>query len=412
MINFRMLKLSDLLLWSAAGVLILIGFLAIFSTTHSMQIKLGGDPLFFVKRQLFSLCVGLIGMAIFAYMDYKHLKKLSPLFYLVMLALLGFILFIGASSQGAQRWFQLGPFSFQPSELSKIIIVISLAAFFSERQKLKNFWGAVFLLALVGIPAFLVFRQPDLGTALVFVFILVGMLAASGSSPKLLVLLVSPMISILLRPFPYVWIAYLLIMAVVLFLTRASFWDWILILGINIAVGIAMPYIWGMLKSYQQQRILSFINPGSDPHGAGYHSLQSRIAIGSGGIFGRGFLGGSQTQLQFIPEQHSDFIFSAIGEEFGFIGAGIVLSLFAVIIWRTFVIASGARDVFGSLLASGIAVMTGFHVFANTGMALGILPIVGMPLPFLSFGGSSLVMNMISIGILQSIVMRRKKIIF
>lgn len=404
--------MSDLLLWIAAGALILIGFLAIFSTTYSMQIKLGGDPLFYVKRQLFSLVMGVIGLAIFAYLDYKHLKKIAPYLYVIMLVLLALVLFFGSGSQTAQRWFQLGPFSFQPSELSKMIIVICLAAFFSEREKLSNLWNAGFLLALVGIPFFLIFKQPDLGTALVFVFILIGMLAASGSSPKLLILLVTPMISILLRPFIYLWIAYLVLMALVLFLSRASFWDWVLILGLNIAVGVAMPYIWGMLKSYQRQRILSFLDPGSDPHGAGYHSLQSRIAVGSGGIFGRGFLRGSQTQLQFIPEQHSDFAFSAIGEEFGFVGSAIVLLLFAVMIWRTLVIASGSMDTFGSLLASGFAIMTIFHVFVNIGMTLGILPIVGMPLPFLSFGGSSLLMNMISIGILQSIVMRRKKIIF
>jgi rod shape determining protein RodA len=412
MINLRMLKLSDLLLWIAAGALILIGFLAIFSTTYSMQIKLDGDPLFYVKRQLFSLVMGGIGLAIFAYLDYKHLKKIAPYLYIIMLVLLAVILFVGSGSQSAQRWFQLGPFSFQPSELSKIIIVICLAAYFSKREKLKNVWDAGFLLALVGVPFLLIFKQPDLGTALVFVFILIGMLTASGSSPKLLILLVTPMISILLRPFLYVWIAYLVLIAVVLFLSRASIWDWILILGLNIAVGVAMPYIWGMLKAYQKQRILSFLNPGFDPHGAGYHSLQSRIAVGSGGIFGRGFLRGSQTQLQFIPEQHSDFAFSAIGEEFGFMGAAMVLLLFAVMIWRTLVIASGSMDTFGSLLASGFAIMTVFHVFVNVGMTLGILPIVGMPLPFLSFGGSSLLMNMISIGILQSIVMRRKKIIF
>lgn len=412
MISLRMLKLSDLLLWTAMGALILLSFFAIFSSTYSMQIKLGSDSLLYVKRQLFSLLVGGIGMAIFAYLDYKRLKKLSPLFYVFMLLLLALILFGGGASGGARRWFQLGPFSFQPSELSKIIMVVVLAAFFSEKGETRNLWDVGVLLLLTAVPFFLIFKQPDLGTSLVFVFIMMGMLALSESSTRLLVLLATPMLSILLRPVPYLWLLYLLALALILFLNRATFWDWVLIFGLNIAVGVALPFIWGMLKEYQRQRVTAFLNPGLDPYGAGYHSLQSKIAIGSGGIFGKGFLRGTQTQLQFIPEQHSDFIFSVIGEEFGFIGAVAVLALFAVFIWRALYIAGQAADRFGALLASGISVMSAFHVLANIGMALGLLPVVGMPLPFLSYGGSSLLANMIAVGILQSIAMRRQKLIF
>jgi rod shape determining protein RodA len=412
MINFRLLKLSDPWLWAATGILILIGFFAIFSCTYSMQLKLGADAWLFVKRQFLSLLVGTVGLAIFAYLDYKHLKRLSPYFYGAMLIFLGLILFGGGGSSGAQRWFQFGPISFQPSEISKIIMVIGLAAFLSVREKLKNLQEVGVLLAMVGLPFLLIFKQPDLGTAIVFVFILIGMLASSWSSPKLLILLVTPIISVLLRPFIYFWLVYLILIALALFLSRASLWDWVLILGVNILVGVAWPFIWGMLKAYQRQRILAFLNPSSDPHGAGYHSLQSRIAMGAGGLFGKGFLRGTQTQLQFIPEQHSDFIFAAVGEEFGFVGAIFVLSLFAIIVWRALVIALGSPDPFGYLLASGIAVMTTFHVFVNVGMTLGILPVVGIPLPFVSYGGSSLLMNMISVGILQSIAMRRQKLIF
>lgn len=412
MINFRMLKLSDPWLWSSVGALVLISLFAIFSCTYSLQAKLGGDALLFVKRQLISFLVGAVGLMVFTYLDYKHLKKAAPFLYALMLAMLVGILFASGGGQSATRWFQLGPFSFQPSELSKIIMVISLAVFFSERQKIKGLMDTGALLLMVGIPFLLIFKQPDLGTALVFIFILIGMLASSWASPKLLVLLITPMISALLRPLLFVWIVYLLAIVAVLFLTRAEVWDWLLILGINIAVGIAVPFIWGILKPYQQSRIIAFLNPGADPHGAGYHSLQSKIALGSGGLFGKGFLKGTQTQLQFIPEQHSDFIFSVIGEEFGFIGTGIVLALFGTFIWRAYMIAASSADLFGNLLASGIAVMAGFHVVANIGMTLGLLPVVGMPLPFVSFGGSSLLMNLIALGILQSIYMRRKKIIF
>jgi rod shape determining protein RodA len=412
MINFRMLKLSDLLLWIATGALILIGFLAIFSSTYSMQLRAAGDPWFFVKRQLLSLLVGGAGLAIFAYIDYKHLKRVSFVFYALMLVLLVLILFVGGGRESAQRWFQIGIFSFQPSELSKIVIVLCLAAFLSARQKMKSLWDGLLLLGLIGVPFLLIFKQPDLGTALVFIFIMMGMLASSEFSSKLLLIMVTPIISILLRPFFYVWIGYLVLLAVVLFMSKSSLWDWILILGVNIAVGVALPYIWGLLKGYQRQRILSFLDPSSDPQGAGYHGLQSLIAVGSGGFFGKGFLRGTQTQLQFIPEQHSDFVFAAIGEEFGFLGAAVVLALFALFIWRALAIAGEANDPFGYLLASGIVSMTAFHVFANIGMTLGLLPVVGMPLPFMSFGGSSLMMNMIAVGMLQSIAMRRRKIIF
>jgi len=405
-----MLKLSDLLLWAAILLLIIIGLFAIFSSTFSMQTKLGANPFAYVNRQLISVLVGFLGLLVFAYLDYKRFKQIAPFLYMFMLLLLAIVLFAGGG--GAQRWLQLGSFSFQPSELSKIIMIICLAAYLSARKKVSGFWNNVFLLAIVGIPFFLIFQQPDLGTALVFIAVLIGMLTASWASPKLLVFLLTPMISILFRPLLPLWIIYLLAVALGLFLTRAKPWDWVLILGTNISVGVAMPFIWKMLQPYQRMRITAFLNPGSDPYGAGYHSLQSKIAIGSGGFLGKGFLHGTQTQLQFIPEQYSDFIFSAIGEEFGFIGAGFVLFLFVVVIWRAMVISSDSSDDFGALLASGIAAMTAFHVLANIGMTLGLLPVVGMPLPFVSFGGSSLLMNLLSIGILQSISMRRQKLIF
>jgi rod shape determining protein RodA len=407
-----MLKLSDPLLWFSAGGLVLIGFLSIFSATFQMQIRAGADPFLFVKRHFFSFMLAVIGSGIFSYLDYRHLKKAAIFLYGLTLLLLIMVVFGGSSTAGAQRWFQLGMFSFQPSEISKLTLIIALAAFLSDRKKIGNLWEAVSLLVLVGLPFLLIFKQPDLGTALVFLIILIGMLAASEASPRLLVLLATPFISILLRPILFLWIVYLLALAVILFLTRAKVGDWILVLGINIGVGIALPFIWGMLKAYQRLRIVAFLNPAADPFGAGYHTLQSLIAIGSGGIFGKGFLHGSQTQLQFIPEQHSDFVFSVVGEEFGFIGAAILLGLFGILIWRSLTIAEQSRDFLGKLLASGVASMTVFHVLANMGMAMGLLPVVGIPLPFVSYGGSSLLMNMVALGILQSIAMRRQKLIF
>jgi len=412
MLNLRLLKLSDPWLWFSAASLVFIGFLAIFSSTWSVQLKLGGDPILFVKKQFLSLLVACLGLFLFSYLDYRHLKKISVPLYFFTLTLLMIILFWGGGGQGAQRWLQLGFFSFQPSELSKFTMVVALATFLSERKKIKHLWEVGYLLLLVGVPFFLVFKQPDLGTALVFYVILSGMLFVSEGSTRLLIVLTTPMLSLFLRPFLFLWLCYLFLLILLLFLYRASFWDWFLILGSNLAVGIALPFIWSMLKIYQRQRIIAFLNPEADPYGVGYHSLQSKIAIGSGRILGKGFLHGTQTQLQFIPEQHSDFIFSAIGEEFGLLGALVVLGLFVIYFWRTLVIALQARENFGSLLAMGINFMTIFHFFANVGMALGILPVVGIPLPFVSFGGSSLLLNFICLGVLQSISMRREKLFF
>jgi rod shape determining protein RodA len=412
MINFRMLKLSDPLLWLAVGGLLVIGFLAIFSATYQLQLKGGGDPFIFVTKQFLALLLALVGLSIFCYFDYQRLKSAAPFLYGLIIVLLVAVLFSGNGISGAQRWFQFGLFSFQPSELAKLVLIIVLAAFLGRRTELRSGWEALSLLALVGLPFLLIFKQPDLGTALVFFVILIGMLAAADSAPLLLLLLVTPVVSLLLRPLFPLWLIYLWGVALTLFLTRARLFDWVTVLGSNIGVGIALPFLWKTLKSYQRSRIVSFLNPEADPLGAGYHTLQSKIAIGSGGLLGKGFLHGSQTQLQFIPEQFSDFIFSVVGEEFGFLGAMVVLGLFGLIVWRGLAIAASARDRFGQLLAYGIVTMLVFHCGANVGMALGILPVVGIPLPFLSYGGSSLFINLAALGILQSISMRRQKLIF
>ena len=412
MINFRMLKLSDSWLWLATGLLVGLSFFLVFSATYRLQIRVDADPLFFIKRHFISLLVALAGLSFFCYLDYQRLRKAAPYLYGVMILLLVAIIISGSSAQGAQRWLSLGPLSFQPSEISKLILIMALASFFYKRKKIESLTDAGYLLALVFLPFLLIFKQPDLGTALVFIVILIGMLAASETSPLLLALLVTPVISLLLRPCLWLWFPYLAVLVIILFLIRASAWEWFLILGVNIGVGIALPLIWHALKAYQRLRIVAFLNPAADPFGAGYHTLQSKIAIGSGGLIGKGFLCGSQTQLQFIPEQHSDFIFSVLGEEFGFLGSLAVMAIFAVMIWRMVTLAAQASEPFGRMLVLGIAVMTAFHLLANIGMAVGILPVVGIPLPFLSYGGSSLFMNLAAVGIVQSVAMRRQKLIF
>lgn len=409
MINPRMFKISDFMVWIIPIVLVLIGLLLITSTTYNAELKSERDPFSYVKRQAVSFSIGIVLMVYFAFVDYKRLRNFAPLLYVLMLAVLTLVLFMGRASLGAQRWIMLGPFSFQPSEIAKLLLIISLAAYFSSRKEKIGMFRA---LIIAGIPFLLIFKQPDLGTGLVLIAISLGMLIWGKASPILLTMIFSPLASVYFRQNLYLWIAYILILWAVLYFSRVKITDMLLILGINIGVGIALPILWGLFKPYQQMRVLSFLNPSMDPHGIGYHTLQSKIAVGAGGLFGKGFMSGTQTQLQFVPIQNSDFIFSAIAEEFGFIGSFSILSLFSILLWRIFKIAEGAYDYFGSMLVAGIGVMILFHFCVSIGMNLGVLPVVGIPLPFISFGGTSLIVNLVAIGIIQSVAMRRQKLIF
>lgn len=409
MINFRMLKASDGIIWIAVAFLIAVSFISIFSVTFKSDAKNGFDFLSYIQRQAGSLVIGLCGLAVFSYLDYRNLKNFAIPLYIIMLFLLVFVIFGGTQASGASRWISLGFLSFQPSEITKLIVIITLAAYFDN---LRNGARSFVVLLLAGIPAFLIFKQPDLGTALVVIAIALGMLIWNKTSYMTITMVLTPIFSLLLRPNFIVWLVYLLILWGILYFSRVSLIDLLLILAINIGVGIAFPIIWGMLKEYQKVRIISFLNPNVDPFGAGYHTLQSIIAVGAGGIFGRGFLSGTQTQLHFIPEQHSDFIYSAVAEEFGFIGAVLVLLALFAIARRAFIIADESRDYFGSILAAGGAVMISFHTLVSVGMVLGVMPVVGIPLPFVSFGGTALIIDLILIGIIQSVAMRRQKLIF
>jgi len=409
MINFRMLRVSDKSLFISVFILLLIGFVMIGSSTYFSELKAGRDALLYVKKQMGMALIGLIFMGFASYFDYKHLKVLAPWLYPIMLILLAAGHLFGVTALGAQRWLSFGFISFQPSEIAKLVMIIVLASYFDFNKERSSMIPPLLLML---IPFVLVFKQPDLGTALVIAVLAFGMLMWNKNSPVLLAMIVTPLLSIALCQNLYLWLVYLVGLWALLYFSRVKLFDIIIIIGLNVIAGIAFPIIWGMFKDYQKMRLLTFLNPGLDPHGMGYHTLQSKIAIGAGGIFGAGLFHGTQTQLQFIPIQHSDFIFSAIGEEFGFIGSLVVLGLFLNIIWRAVVLADESRDYFGSMLAAGIAVFIGFHTFVNIGMTLGLLPVVGIPLPFVSYGGTSLVINMTAIGILQSIAMRRQKLIF
>lgn len=419
MINFRLLRNSDFALWICVALLVTIGFLAIYSATFSMvskkntlfeNIKL--DPLMFVKRHFVSFLIAIVGMVGFAYMDYENFRNASFWLYSFMVLLLLAVIVIGYETYGAQRWIGIGFLSLQPSEISKIIMILVIARFIDERKGVNNYKDLGLLLGIVALPFLLIFKQPDLGTALVLLGITLGMIVFGNASSVLLLTVLTPLLSAALSFNYFIWIPYLVILGFALYFSRQKTFDFSMILGLNIFTGLVLPFVWSLLKVYQKQRLLAFLNPGADPFGAGYHTIQSQIAIGGGGFFGSGFLHGTQTQLQFIPQQWTDFIFSVIGEEFGFIGSALVVVLFLIIIWRAIVIAMNARDFYGSLIAGGIAAMYAFHVFVNIGMTLGIAPVVGIPLPLLSYGGTSLIVNLCAIGILQSISMRRLKLFF
>jgi rod shape determining protein RodA len=355
------LLLTTLLLASFGAVMV-------FSTTlHDLR-ALGADDSLFLKRQVVYAVIGVVALATVAFFDYRHLRGFSPLLYgFTLIALLLVLTPLGEVRQGASRWINLGAFQAQPSELAKIAVVVALAAFLAERKGEVGALHVAACCAIVAVPSFLIFLEPDLGTMMVLLSGLGALLLAGGAKVR-----------------------HFLILAALA----------------SLAVFVVIQA--GMLKDYQRQRLTAFLDPTPDPRSYGYNLTQSKIAIASGGMRGKGIEGeNTQTSLGFVPEQHTDFIFTAVGEQLGFIGAATLLSLFAFLIWRALRIAAMARDLFGTLIAASIAALWAFQLFVNVGMTMGIMPITGIPLPFISYGGSSLITNFIAVGLLMNIHMRR-----
>jgi rod shape determining protein RodA len=364
----RPLRHLDPVLLLAVLVLGIVGLATIYSATHASLVAQRIDPGFYLKKQLTFVTLGVVVILVAASFDYRFVKVYAGIVYVASLALLVLVRTpIGTTVRGSQRWFQLFGFQLAPSEIAKLALVAMLAAFLSELRSsdlsLQDLYRAT---AIAAIPGLLVFLQPDLGTSIVIVAILVGILVVAGARPR-----------------------HLGVMA----LTAV-----VLIFG---ALQL------GLVKDYQIARLTAFFDPQNDPQRSDYNRTQAEIAIGSGGLFGRGYLKGTQTNLDFVPEQHTDFIFTVVGEEFGFAGAMFVLLLFALLIWRAVRIALLAKDPFGTYLAAGIASMFVIQVFVNVGMTLGIMPITGIPLPFVSYGGSSFLTNCAAVGLLLNIHMRR-----
>lgn len=354
--------------------------------------------------------VGLLLALIIARCRYEVLIQWKWVIYILTNISLVAVQMIGTSALGAQRWINVAGFHVQPSEFAKVGVIITLAAILQSqtRVKLLDFFK---VLIVTAVPWLLVFLEPNLGTSLIFGAITLGILYWGNVNPGWLLLLISPIFSAILYSvyFP-AWVAWITLMALIAW--RSLPWGLLwapVVAGINIASGNVGQILWNLLKDYQKDRLTGFLNPEQDPLGTGYHLIQSRIAIGSGQLFGRGLYEGTQTQLNFIPEQHTDFIFSAIGEELGFIGSILVLLAFWFICLRLVIIAQTAKDNFGSLLAIGVLSMLIFQVFINIGMNIGLAPVTGIPLPLLSYGRSALLSNFIALGLVESVANYRPK---
>lgn len=326
----------------------------------------------------------------------------------IAIALLIVVLVAGESHLGARRWLGIGALSFQPSEFAKLATVIALARYLSGRS--RNLMGLRNLLVPTGLaflPMILILKQPDLGTSLSFPVILLCMLYWAGLPFTHLALLASPVVSLVAAFSATSWGIFAVGFAITLWWSAVRHrLRWIPVIGLavlNLAVGVATPQIWGSLKEYQRDRITSFLNPADDRYGSGYQIIQSEIAIGSGGLLGQGYLQGTQKNFQFLPEKHTDFVFSVAGEEFGFLGCAVVLALYFVLFNGVIAIARSARSRFASLMAFGIGIPIFFHAVINVAMTVGFAPVTGLPLPFLSYGGTALLVNLLGLGLVVGV---------
>ena len=351
----------DVGLVGATLAVAMLGVLMVWSATRSTQ----GTQ--FLAKQAAFVCVGLVVMTVATVVDYRRVRDLAPLLYGACMALLvGVLSPLGAEVNGSQSWFAIGTFQIQPAEFTKLAVIVLLAAI-AERGRGQLGGGSVFvMLLLAGLPLGLIVLQPDVGSALVFIAVVATLLLVSGAGPRILVGL-----------------------------------------GVLGVVGVIAVFQFDLIEDYQKDRLTQFASPGGDTAGTGYNVEQAKIAVASGGLTGTGLFKGTQTKLRYVPEQQSDFIFTVVGEELGFIGCATLLVLYAIIAWRIWHAAQVAKDMLGTLVCVGVLAMILFQVFENVGMTMGIMPITGIPLPFLSYGGSSTLTMFAAIGLVLNVHTRR-----
>ncbi|HHW27970.1 MAG TPA: rod shape-determining protein RodA [Syntrophomonadaceae bacterium] len=375
-LNKRLLKNLDYILIIDIIVILGLSLLVLSSATANIT----SDPLYFVKKHLISIILGIACAVFLLFFDYAKVVRYNNYIYALLIILLILVEIKGITSHGAQQWINIGPLNFQPSEFGKIMMIVCFASYLVKRQgELKTFKDLIPSFLYFSVPFLLIVAQPDLGTALVFIAILFGMLYLAGANPKLLAGILFTGVAVVT-------------LALVLHFSPLNF---------------PLP-----LEKHQLNRLIAFVDPYKDPHGAGWNIIQSLVAIGSGGLLGKGLYHGTQVQLNFLPEHHTDFIFSVVGEELGFVGAAFLLLLYYILIVRTIRTAFRSRDLLGRLLVGGIFSMWLFHIFENIGMAIGVMPITGIPLPFMSYGGTAMLTNLIAVGIILNVQLRREKMLF
>ncbi|MBC7087562.1 MAG: rod shape-determining protein RodA [Tissierellales bacterium] len=365
-LNKKSFKKFDFLLLITTILLSIYGIVMIYSATLSL------NSTRYVQTQIISTIIGLFAILILIFFDYELLEKLYIPIYILSIGLLIAVLIFGVGDDqwGSKSWLYIGSFGFQPAEFAKVGVIISLARIIDKyKEDINSPKTLAKILIFALIPIGLILRQPDLGTAMVFVFFTAVMLFVAGLRIKY----------------------FLAALGVVVF---------------------SLPIVWLQMADYQKERIYNFLNPERDPSATGYQALQSRIAIGSGKLFGRGLFNGSQTQLNYLPEKHTDFIFAVIVEELGFLGGTVLLLLYLILLMRMIRIAKNTTDVFASLVVTGIASLLFIHIFQNIGMTIGLMPITGIPLPFMSYGGTFQLINLVCVGIVLSIGLHKEGLSF
>ena len=366
-------RLDWLLMLAVAGLLAM-GTMLVWSATVARDDLTGGDPESYLKKQLVNIAIGVVlGVMIIA-TDHRWVRILAPLVYVGSVIGLALVLVMGSTINGSRSWLMLGGMSIQPAEFAKLAVIIGMALLVAERtenslrQRQVKHLDVLGMLAIAAVPAALIMLQPDLGTMLVLSATVFGVVALSGAPRR-----------------------------------------WLVALAVGAVSTAVLAVQLGLLEDYQLDRFLAFTNPELDPRGAGYNTTQARIAIGNGGVFGQGLFDGSQTKSGFVPEQHTDFIFTVAGEELGLVGSAVLIALLGVVLWRALTIAAHADDLFGRLAAGGVACWFGFQAFQNIGMCLGIMPVTGVPLPLVSYGGSSMFATLMAVGLLQNIHLRTER---
>lgn len=364
----------DWALLVAVALIIVFGTLMVWAATKNDTALTGDNPQGYLQRHIVNIAIGIVLFVLVLAFDYRWLRIVAPLVYLLSLAGLVLVMVAGTSVNGAKSWIRIAGLSIEPSEFVKLSIALVCAVAVAERaegrRKPPGTWEALAIIGLYGVPAVMIMMQPDLGSTLVLSAMVFGILAVAGVS-----------------------------------------WRWLT--GLMIAVGVVATIVitTHILKPYQLDRLLAFTDPSLDPQGAGYNTVQARITVGNGGWWGQGLFQGSQTRAGFVPEQHTDFVFTVAGEEFGLVGAGILILLFAFVIWRMVRVAIDASDMFGRVAAAGVACWLAFEVFQNVGMSLGIMPVTGVPLPWVSYGGTAMFAMMMGLGLVQNIHLRSHRLL-